>query len=137
VLNPHYRLLGLSGSEYWTYTLPRRVGAATAERLTREALPLSAHSARRVGLVDRVLACGPEDFATETARLAGWLATSAPLATRVGEKKAARERDEATRPLSDYRTAELARMRRTFFDPAAPYHALRSAFVRKQRGAPA
>ena len=27
VLNPHYRLMGLHGSEYWTYTLPRRVGA--------------------------------------------------------------------------------------------------------------
>ena len=26
VLNPHYRLMGLYGSEYWTYTLPRRVG---------------------------------------------------------------------------------------------------------------
>jgi putative two-component system protein, hydrogenase maturation factor HypX/HoxX len=26
VLNPHYRLMGLHGSEYWTYTLPRRVG---------------------------------------------------------------------------------------------------------------
>jgi putative two-component system hydrogenase maturation factor HypX/HoxX len=25
VLNPHYRLMGLHGSEYWTYTLPRRV----------------------------------------------------------------------------------------------------------------
>ena len=34
VLNPHYRLMGLHGSEYWTYTLPRRVGAAEAARLT-------------------------------------------------------------------------------------------------------
>ena len=33
VLNPHYRLMGLYGSEYWTHTLPRRVGPATAERL--------------------------------------------------------------------------------------------------------
>ena len=30
VLNPHYRLMGLHGSEYWTYTLPRRVGAHEA-----------------------------------------------------------------------------------------------------------
>ena len=27
VLNPHYRSMGLYGSEYWTYVLPRRVGA--------------------------------------------------------------------------------------------------------------
>ena len=30
VLNPHYRLMGLHGSEYWTYTLPRRVGEEQA-----------------------------------------------------------------------------------------------------------
>jgi len=30
VPNPHYRLMGLYGSEYWTYTLPRRVGAPEA-----------------------------------------------------------------------------------------------------------
>ena len=28
VLNPHYRLMGLYGSEYWTYLLPRRIGPA-------------------------------------------------------------------------------------------------------------
>jgi putative two-component system protein, hydrogenase maturation factor HypX/HoxX len=31
VLNPHYKSMGgLYGSENWTYTLPRRVGAAKA-----------------------------------------------------------------------------------------------------------
>ena len=33
VLNPHYRNMGnLYGSEYWTYLLPRRVGAERAQR---------------------------------------------------------------------------------------------------------
>ena len=36
VLNPHYRGMGgLFGSEYWTYTLPRRVGARTSLRADR------------------------------------------------------------------------------------------------------
>ena len=30
VLNPHYRTMGLFGSEYWTYVLPRRVGRPAA-----------------------------------------------------------------------------------------------------------
>ena len=30
VLNPHYRTMGLFGSEYWTYVLPRRVGTYQA-----------------------------------------------------------------------------------------------------------
>lgn len=59
VLNPHYRLMGLYGSEYWTYTLPRRVGPAVAERLAREALPVSAASAQGLGLVDRVVDSRP------------------------------------------------------------------------------
>ncbi|MER5733246.1 enoyl-CoA hydratase-related protein [Streptomyces sp. NPDC002138] len=131
VLNPHYRLMGLYGSEYWTYTLPRRVGPALAERLTTEALPVSAEAARRLGLVDRTTACAPQDFGQETRRFAVRLAASPAVSARIAAKKAARDRDEAVRPLAAYRAAELARMRGTFFDPQAPYHALRRDFVRK------
>ncbi|MBT2481489.1 hydrogenase maturation protein [Streptomyces sp. ISL-94] len=132
VLNPHYRLMGLYGSEYWTYTLPRRVGTGVAERLTTEALPLSADAARRLGLTDRTIACGPQAFAAETARLAARLAASPATQTAIARKKDRRGREEAVRPLAAYREAELAQMRETFFDPRAPYHALRRAFVRKE-----
>lgn len=30
VLNMHYKKMGLYGSEYWTYTLPKRVGTHLA-----------------------------------------------------------------------------------------------------------
>ncbi|TXL92193.1 hydrogenase maturation protein [Streptomyces sp. IB2014 016-6] len=131
VLNPHYRLMGLYGSEYWTYTLPRRVGAEEAERLTRRALPVTAARAREIGLVDVVVDSTPEDFGSVVARHAARLVSAPGTQRRVSEKKAARERDEAVAPLSEYRERELARMRATFFDPGAPYHALRAAFVRK------
>ncbi|MFE2106869.1 hydrogenase maturation protein [Kitasatospora sp. NPDC059463] len=131
VLNPHYRLMGLHGSEYWTYSLPRRVGAAQAARLTGAALPVSAAAALRAGLVDRVLPCTPQEFGPAAARLARLTAASPTVYGRIAAKKAAREADERVRPLADHRTAELAVMHRQFFDPQAPYHALRSAFVRK------
>ena len=135
LLNPHYRLMGLYGSEYWTYTLPRRVGPAVAARLTEQALPVTATAARRLGLLDRVLPCAPGDFGREAARYAGLLA-SLPLGqARIAAKKEARERDEAAKPLAAYRAEELAVMRRNFFGPDEPYHALRSAFVRKQPAA--
>ncbi|MFJ2000598.1 enoyl-CoA hydratase-related protein [Streptomyces chartreusis] len=133
VLNPHYRLMGLYGSEYWTYTLPRRVGPALAERLMREALPVSAASALRLGLADRVIDCGPGDFARETGALAARLAALPATASRIAAKKAELDRREATTPLAGFRERELARMRRTFDDPDAPYHALRRAFVHKRR----
>lgn len=134
VLNPHYRRMGLYGSEYWTYTLPRRVGTETARRLTSEALPVSAATAARIGLVDRLVPVAAQEFAAETERRAADLAAAPGLARRIAAKASARQADEEQRPLADHRRAELARMRAIFFDPQAPYHALRSAFVRKQPG---
>nr|WP_240969142.1 hydrogenase maturation protein [Streptomyces sp. HNM0575] len=132
VLNPHYRLMGLYGSEFWTYALPRRAGAETAGRLMREALPMSAQAAAEAGLVDRLVAAAPADFADETSRMAVELARTPVLRERVAGKAAARARDEAAKPLAEYRGAELARMHRQFFGRHEPYHALRGAFVRKE-----
>ncbi|MEU0333961.1 enoyl-CoA hydratase-related protein [Streptomyces sp. NPDC006193] len=131
VLNPHYRRMGLYGSEFWTYTLPRRVGSDHARRLTAEALPVSAASAARTGLVDRLVPAAPRNFAAEVERLAAELATAPDLERRIAAKAAARAADERERPLAHYREAELTRMHAVFFDPRSPYHALRSAFVRK------
>ncbi|MEU0007264.1 hydrogenase maturation protein [Streptomyces sp. NPDC006314] len=131
VLNPHYRRMGLYGSEFWTYTLPRRVGPEHALRLTTDALPVSAAAAERLGLVNRLVPAAPQDFMAEIERLAAGLATAPDLDRRIAAKAAARATDERRRPLADHRQDELARMHAIFFDPQAPYHALRSAFVRK------
>ncbi|MFI6059763.1 hydrogenase maturation protein [Streptomyces sp. NPDC051286] len=132
VLNPHYRLMGLSGSEYWTRTLPHRVGPEVAERLVHEALPLGAEAAERLDLVDRTVACPPQDFPAEALRLAVRLASSTDVQARIARKKPALERQEAVKPLAVHRQEELAAMRSIFFDPDAPYHSLRRAFVRKE-----
>ncbi len=133
VLNPHYRLMGLYGSEFWTYTLPRRVGTATAERLMSEALPVSSAGALSLGLVDRVVDCGPQEFAPQVGVLAARLAALPATASRITAKKTELDRQESVTPLAVFRERELARMRRTFDDPDAPFHALRRAFVRKER----
>lgn len=132
VLNPHYRRMGLYGSEYWTYTLPRKVGADMAVRLTDEARPVSAAAALGMGLVDRVVDCAPGAFTEEITRSAARLASHPAARTRIAAKKAEYERREARTPLASYREQELSRMRRTFCDPEAPYHALRRAFARKE-----
>ncbi|MEV4442459.1 hydrogenase maturation protein [Streptomyces sp. NPDC049577] len=132
VLNPHYRLMGLYGSEFWTYSLPRRVGAERAAALMARAAPLSAARAREFGLVDRVVAGPPQEFADTVTRMAADLLGELDVPTRIAVKKAARERDESVKPLAAYRAQELELMRRAFFGPDEPYHALRSAFVRKR-----
>ncbi|MEU9701027.1 hydrogenase maturation protein [Streptomyces sp. NPDC047981] len=132
VLNPHYRRMGLYGSEYWTRTLPGKVGEALAARLTEEARPLSAAASLDMGLVDRIVDCGPGEFAAEVTRSALRLASGPGLQARVAAKKAEHERRESVAPLAAHRERELSRMRRIFDDPTASYHALRRSFARKE-----
>jgi len=56
VLNPHYKTLGLTGSEYHTYSLPKRVGEEKTRELLDACLPISVESAKELGMVDEVFA---------------------------------------------------------------------------------
>ena len=133
VLNPHYRLMGLHGSEYWTYTLPRRVGAEQAARLTEACLPAGPASALRSGLIDRVIEGGTAGFRGHVADLARQLATSPGYPQRLAAKNRELTAAQKTRPLDAYRAAELAAMHRNFFDPREPHAGLRRAFVHKHK----
>ena len=133
VLNPHYRLMGLHGSEYWTYTLPRRVGAGEAARLTQACLPVTPVSALRSGLVDRVIAEDAAGFRAQVAALAQQLARSPDYPALLSAKARQLAAVERERPLDAYRAAELAIMNRNFSDPREPYARLRRAFVYKEK----
>ena len=122
----------LYGSEFWTYSLPRRVGAGAAERLTQDAVPVSAATGQRLGLVDRLIESSPQDFADRVTELAVRLAAGSAAQTRIAAKKAERDCDESAKPLAAYREQELARMRQIFDDPGHIHHTLRRAFVRKE-----
>lgn len=132
VLNPHYKDMGnLYGSEYWTYLLPRRVGAELAAGLMQRRLPMGVEEACRLGLVDRVLPAGVRTNPAAIAVMAHALAQDDALAARIGHKARRRAADEGARPLAAYRAAELERMHRNFygFDPS--YHVARYNFIYK------
>jgi putative two-component system hydrogenase maturation factor HypX/HoxX len=133
VLNPHYKLMGLHGSEYWTYTLPRRVGAAEAARLTQACLPVRPASALRSGLVDHVITGAATGFRTRVAALAEQLARGSDYPARLAAKARQLAAAEKQRPLASYRAAELTVMSRNFTDPREPYPQLRRAFVYKDK----
>lgn len=133
VLNPHYKNMGnLYGSEYWTYLLPRRLGEAGAQALMAQRLPLRAHEAAQMGLIDHCDEGTREGLEARCLQRALALAASYNLPQRLADKQAARARDEALRPLAHHREQELARMHRNFygFDPS--YHVARHHFVHKQ-----
>jgi putative two-component system hydrogenase maturation factor HypX/HoxX len=132
VLNPHYRTMGLSGSEYWTYVLPRRVGATEAHRLTGQCLPIGASEAAATGLADAVLPGAPDEFDAAGLEHALRLTTADGLAQRLAAKAAARAADEQHMPLETYRIRELAEMSHDIFDDRHGFAAARHAFVTKQ-----
>jgi len=133
VLNPHYRLMGLYGSEYWTYTLPRRVGADHAVRLTEACLPVTPAAALRCGLVDRVIPGGAAEYRAQVATLARQLARSPDYPAQLSAKTRALAAAQKQQPLASYRAVELAIMSRNFSGYGEPYPQLRRAFVYKHK----
>ena len=133
VLNPHYQTMGLFGSEYWTYVLPRRVGDARAASLTQRCLPVGWRQAAELGLADVVLGGSPAQFEAEAVRYAARLGARKDFAVVLEAKVADRAADEQRRPLEAYRVQELAEMSRDIFDDRHGFADARRAFVTKRK----
>lgn len=131
MLNPHYQSMGLYGSEYWTYCLPRRVGAEVAEKLTTECMPLLAAEAHSLSFTDELF---DEDWAVYDRSLRAYceqMAGADDYLDRLASKRAQRQADEAIKPLQQYRNEELAYMRECFYQDDSEYHEARYNFVYK------
>ncbi len=133
VLNPHYRTMGLFGSEYWTYVLPRRIGHRASIELTNRCLPIGAAEAVRIGLADEAFGGQPVEFEHAVLEHASRLASGRRAAGLLAAKAAARRADEERRPLLAYRVEELAEMSRDIFDDRHGFAAARRAFLDKQQ----
>ncbi len=143
VLNPHYKGMGgLYGSEYWTYTLPKRVGAQNARQLTDQCLPISIREAKSMGMIDDIvitddLGAGNysrfgDRFGDQIVRMAERLAHDSQYDAWLDRKLTIRAVDEQRKPLVEYRHEELEEMSKNFWGEDRGYHIARSAFVRKQ-----
>lgn len=131
ILNPHYKDMGnLYGSEYWTYLLPRRAGAANAARITQCRLPMGVAEASRLGIVDRMLS-SRELTSENLVALGAALASDDGYASRLAEKQRRRAADETEKPLDAYRSEELRRMRLNFYGFDTSYHVARFNFIHK------
>jgi putative two-component system hydrogenase maturation factor HypX/HoxX len=138
VLNPHYKTMGLYGSEYWTYLLPKRVGLDKAVELTEQCLPISTEKATNIGMIDGVVYCDGYDFYRHIAHIATQLAHSLDYKEQLKKKRKERQRDEENKPLSKYRDEELKEMEKCFYDPdhiypqaCGNFHQARHNFVYK------
>jgi putative two-component system hydrogenase maturation factor HypX/HoxX len=132
VLNPHYRSMGdLYGSEYWTYTLPRRVGQRRALELTRSCQPIGTRAAWEIGFLDDAFGEDAGTFMAELRERARRLARDPEFRLMLRKKHESRLDDEYVKPLANYRAQELEWMRVNFFGPDPAYHEARRHFVFK------
>jgi putative two-component system hydrogenase maturation factor HypX/HoxX len=132
VLNPHYKAMGnLYGSEYWTYLLPKRVGASRARELTEALLPISGGTAQQIGLIDEAFEEYAASFRHHIREIAEGLACSPRYEYLLEEKRRTRESDEASKPLQAYREEELQQMWLNFFGADRSYHLACKRFVYK------
>lgn len=132
VLNPHYANMGLFGSEYWTYLLPKKVGAYQAQKITTECQPLLATEAFGLGFADTLLEEDWHQYHQQLFELAERVSHDAEeFRAALAVKARDRAADEAAQPLAAYRSRELAEMHRSFYDPGSRYHQERRNFVYK------
>jgi putative two-component system hydrogenase maturation factor HypX/HoxX len=131
VLNPHYDNMGLYGSEYWTYLLPKKVGAELAFQLAQDCQPMLASEAFNLGLADTLLDEDWDTFHSHLFELAARASTDSDYQDALELKRQERANDEQEKPLAAYREQELERMWQTFYDPTSRYHAERRKFVYK------
>ena len=131
VHNPHYEGMGLYGSEYWTYLLPKRVGKQKALELAKACEPMLAEEAIALGFADIAFTEDWDGFHkalyTHVYKLCEHMNKEAFLAA----KNAQRAADEAAKPLAKYREEELAKMHAIFFNDDSVYHTARYEFVNK------
>ena len=128
VLNPHYKTLGLSGSEYHTYTLQKRVGKEKAHELLTECLPLSANRAFEIGMADKVYE--DKNYFDKLNEFAQALAEDEErYSDFLYEKEVWLSKEIDT--IEQKKEQELKVMYSEFWDENSPFHKLRHEFVYK------
>jgi putative two-component system protein, hydrogenase maturation factor HypX/HoxX len=131
VFNPHTRNMGLYGSEYWTYLLPRRIGDKRANLFTEQCLPWGTDIAMEVKLIDACIESDADEFLEKVQDIAEDVAHLSYFPQLLTAKKFKRRRDENYKPLNKYREEELEKMRKNFFEDDWGYDYKRYCFVHK------
>lgn len=133
VLNPSYKAMNLFGSEYWTFSLPKRVGNELAEELTNSTNPVSAQQAVQMGLIDEILGKDFNTFFDSVQDYAKILAEKPDLDKMIAKKQANID-PSFDQTIANHRFNELEKIRTCFEDP--DYHKKRRTFVYKSKFLP-
>lgn len=133
VFNPSYKAMNLYGSEYWTFSLPKRVGDERAQELTDSTDPVSARQAVEMGLIDEILGTNFNTFVDSVQEYAEKLANNPDLDDMIAKKQVNID-PLFNETIAKHRSNELEQMKKCFDDPE--YHGKRRAFVYKSKFIP-
>ena len=131
VLNPHTKNMGLYGSEYWTYLLPKRIGIEKATHFTEQCLPWGTAVAKEIGLIDDVFGETAAEFRDGVKKIAQEIAALSYFDKLLLAKRFQRKKEERVKPLVQYREEELLKMKANFYDNDEGYDEKRFRFVHK------
>ncbi len=131
VLNPHTKNMGLYGSEYWTYLLPKRIGVEKANKFTEECLPWGVAVSKEIGLIDDYYGTTTIEFVDYVKKQAKEIINLSYFEKLLKAKQFQRRKDERNKPLEAYRTEELAKMYKNFYENDMNFEKYRHDFVHK------
>ena len=128
MLNPHYKTLGLSGSEYHTHSLPKRVGEQKAQNLLDDCLPICMNEAKDIGMIDEVFAVieYEKNLATFCANITQ---DESKYDDFLRDKEEYLEQNQAQ--MENCKETELSIMHPEFWGENSPFHQLRHDFIYK------
>ena len=134
ILNPHYKLMGLSGSEYWTHFLPVRVGDEMSHKLTESLSPITAAYAKDINLIDGIIAKDVEGLRACLEEKVDELMADSNYVETVIKRKQMERNQEWINMVERKREIEMSKMAENF--RTREYSNARSKFVRKFKADP-
>ncbi len=129
VLNPHYRTMGLSGSEFHTYTFYKRVEREIADEILDKCIPIGSNKAKRIGLLDEVFSS--KNYKQKLEEFCKQLINDEYSFNTFIDKKNdfLYENEEKIEKLKE---KELKKMYPEFWEEKSSFHKLRNEFVYKK-----
>lgn len=128
VLNPHYKSMGLSGSEYHTYTFVKKTNEKTAKKILNDVLPVSVKYAKEISMIDEILENENYDEKLEEF-CEKLLEDEDRYYNFLDEKNSILEKDKDY--IHECKEKELSIMYPEFWDKQSDFHKLRYDFIYK------
>lgn len=129
VLNPHYKTMGLSGSEYHTFSFYKRVEKNIADEILNSCIPIGAKYAKEISMVDEVF-----DFENYDKELNSFcesiLSNEDEYDDFIDRKKDFLFENESL--IEELKEKELQKMYDEFWDENSSFHKLRYEFIYKK-----